>query len=367
MKDPMNIFFGGLADFTEEVPVPQKEEGSEPVIEEVADPEQIPTKERQVEVQVNVGEEPKQDGQTIDREKSRTEDQANSTETAKLLRELNYATRAAEGMQRGHIFQGNEDYGNFISNSLYGVVNVFGHIVNMAGTLLTRSFADFKRGELTEYLGSNITLMSRINDTSNYDIVKNLLIFTPRGMQGNFKDATKSLLKFLDVVKMPEYVKSIKSVFADMAKAIEKDNKSSFDRTVVSVSKMVNLTEADKAFNASNKFFTQRTNDKDAFRKQFSSMEDFCDFVSLVKDSEIHLRYVISVNDSLKDIEKSLEHIYAAGKNIDKNQLNTLVKSIRLLAGSFENYSTVIDDLSRVGHNTLLNIMKVRKELNYIN
>ena len=65
--------------------------------------------------------------------------------------------------------------------------------VSNAANLLFRGWRDFKRSELNAYLSSNVTLLSRINDESNYPLLNRFKLYIPEGMVGKYPDAFQLL------------------------------------------------------------------------------------------------------------------------------------------------------------------------------
>ena len=137
--------------------------------------EQIHTGDKQVDIVVDVG------NRSVESANYRKQD------TEQMLRVLNRCIKMSFEIDRR--FAGNEDIGGLVSNGLYGIVNVVGHIVSNAANLLFRGWRDFKRSELNAYLSSNVTLLSRINDESNYQFLNRFKLYTPEGMVGKYPDA----------------------------------------------------------------------------------------------------------------------------------------------------------------------------------
>lgn len=327
------------------------EEHSEPVDLNETKEEQIHTGDKRVDIVVDVG--------------NRSVESANykKNDTEEMLTVLNRCIKMSFDIDKR--FAGEEDIGGFVSNGLYGIVNVVGHIVSNAANLLFRGWRDFKRSELNAYLSSNVTLMSRINDESNYKYLDKFKLYIPEGMAGKYPDAFKSLVDYLDMIDMRKTVFMAQDSIDLLAKLLRNKRLTDFDHEVNIINAVVNNQEFDKKFKETEKYFTTKKNCDSEFQIQFASMSDFAEFVDELRSGDEYLRDVSTVYDTIRKIENSLAAICDDKNNLSKQDISHIAGVIRTLAVRVDNYATCINDMNRLQHNIYENIKAIRTKLKY--
>lgn len=313
--------------------------------------EQIHTGDKQVDIVVDVG------NRSVESANYRKQD------TEQMLRVLNRCIKMSFEIDRR--FAGNEDIGGLISNGLYGIVNVVGHIVSNAANLLFRGWRDFKRSELSAYLSSNVTLLSRINDESNYQLLNRFKLYIPEGMVGKYPDAFQSLVAYLNIIDMRMSVVYARDSIELLAKHLKNKKLNDFERELDNLNAIVNNQEVDKKFKETEKYFTTKKNHESEFQTQFSSMGDFATFVDGLCNADGYLRDVSSVYSTVQNIEKLLGAICEDKDALSKKDVSYIASVIRSLAAHVDNYATCINDVNRLQHNTYENIKAIRNRLKY--
>ena len=313
--------------------------------------EQIHTGDKQVDIVVDVG------NRSVESANYRKQD------TEQMLRVLNRCIKMSFEIDRR--FAGNEDIGGLISNGLYGIVNVVGHIVSNAANLLFRGWRDFKRSELSAYLSSNVTLMSRIDDESNYQLLNRFKLYIPEGMVGKYPDAFQSLVAYLNIIDMRMSVVYARDSIELLAKHLKNKKLNDFERELDNLNAIVNNQEVDKKFKETEKYFTTKKNHESEFQTQFSSMGDFAKFVDELCNADGYLRDVSSVYSTVQNIEKLLSAICEDKDALSKKDVSYIASVIRSLAAHVDNYATCINDVNRLQHNTYENIKAIRNRLKY--
>lgn len=313
--------------------------------------EQIHTGDKQVDIVVDVG--------------NRSVESANykKNDTDKMLTVLNRCIKMSFDIDKR--FAGEEDIGGFVSNGLYGIVNVVGHIVSNFNNLLFRGWRDFKRSELRAYLSSNVTLLSRIDDESNYQLLDRFKLYTPEGMVGKYPDAFQSLVDYLDMIDMKKTVFMAQDSIELLAKLLRNKRLTDFERELDVVNAVVNNQEVDKKFKETEKYFTTKRNHECEFQTQFASMNEFVKFVEELCFADGYLQDVSSVFDTVEKIEKSVAIICDEKTSLSKKDISYLAGVIRTLAICVDNYATCINDVNRLQHNTYENIKAIRNRLKY--
>ena len=356
MKDSILFYIPSYEDFAENIEPIKKEEGAIDEPTEVVDLNEkketaVETGDKHVDIVVDVG--------------NRSVEAANyrKSETDAMLAILHRSEMV--GIEFSKRIPGTESEGDFLSNALYGVVNVVGHVVSNFSNLLFRGWRDFKRGELRAYLSSNVTLLSRIDDESNYNLLNGFKLYIPEGMVGKYADAYNSLIDYLDTLNMEDTVDSVYEQLKDILNKVKNGNNSDFNRDVVAINKTVDSAELNKKFKNTEKYFTTKKVHEDVFQKQFSSMNEFADLVKNVVYSDSILRGVSSIYSTIEKIENVVKTIYKFKGNLNKNDISALASSLRLIATSIDNYATCVNDISRVQHNLCENIKAIRSRLHY--
>lgn len=327
------------------------EEHSEPVDLNETKEEQIHTGDKRVDIVVDVG--------------NRSVESANykKNDTEAMLTVLNRCIKMSFDIDKR--FAGEEDIGGFVSNGLYGIVNIVGHILSNATNLLFRGWRDFKRSELNAYLSSNVTLMGRINDESNYKYLNKFKLYIPEGMAGKYPDAFKSLVDYLDMIDMKKTVTMAQDSIDSLAKRLRNKKLTNFERELNNINGVVNNREFDKKFKETEKYFTTKKNHDSEFQIQFASMSDFAEFVDELCTGDEYLRDVSSVYETVQKIEKSLAVICDDKDNLSKQDVSYIASAIRTLAVRVDNYATCINDMNRLQHNVYENIKAIRSKLKY--
>lgn len=260
---------------------------------------------------------------------------------------------------------GQEGLTDVLKRALFGLLNIIGHVVNLFKTGLFYGWRDFKRSELQEYCDSNFVTYKVLMDEDNFNLFRTLKVECPRGMMGMYRPAVDALLKYLNGLAMGSR--------ADQLKAMVKDIFDNVCRNTLQMSSYVRRTNgellprqlADDYATLGKKYFTSGSRDRDDFEKLFDSVSDVYGMVETVKDADSHLREVAVVHDRLMDINEIVnEMITNRSDNISATQVKDLVSIIRAIAFSFDRYSVVVTDLSRVGHNLTLDLRRMRDAKN---
>ena len=283
------------------------------------------------------------------------------TQMAKVYNRLNYI----ESLLKNQTGLGMEGLSDLLKRALFGIVNIIGHVVKLFSTGLFYGWRDFKRSELQEYCDSNMMTVSEIMEEKNFAAYRKLQIECPRGMQGMYSPAVSSLLKYLNDLDMGARSKEICAMINDLVDDVRRSNlqvNAYVRRTNGSV--LPKTLETDYT-TLSKKYFTSGSRDKDSFEKLFDSVSEAKSIVNDVKDADSHLREVATVHDRLMDVNSAVnDMITNHADKINATQVTDLVNLIRAIAFSFDRYSVVVNDLTRVGHNLVIDIRRMRDAVN---
>lgn len=338
----------GLEDFLDEVPVPTKEEGGNDLPEPVdLDNQEI------ISDNVDI---------TIDIEDNRDEGRQLKLQAEKerMQNSLAVLERITRNTARGYV--GQEDFSSFIKNSITSIVNILGHVTNLFSTALFHGWRDFKRSELTEYSDSNRATMARLY-SADFIAVSSLTVPTPQGMQGTYFQALSSLQAFLKELNMLDRSTKMLRMTETILQDIVKTN-STFTAHVKDAHRTTKPASLDKLFKDTCKFFTSKKDDKNTFKNLFSNIKEYETTVKMCIDMDVHLRTVAGVHNRLLEIEGVVTKIIDKAESLDRQQVDDLVKMVKLFADTFDQYATIINDLSRVNHNLTFVTMNMRSFLN---
>ena len=283
------------------------------------------------------------------------------TQMLKVYNRLDYI----ESLLKAQSGVGMEGLTDTIKRALFGIVNIIGHVVNLFTTGLFYGWRDFKRSELQEYCDSNVLTVSSLMSEKNFGVYRTLQVECPRGMQGMYRPAVTALLKYLNDLDMGARSKEICAMIERLVDDVHRNNLqvNTYVRqthgSILPKKLEVDYTTLGK------KYFTSGSRDKDTFEKLFDSVSDVKDIVDDVKDADSHLREVATVHDRLMTINSAVNDMIT--NHVDKikaAQINDLVNLIRDIAFSFDRYSVVVNDLTRVGHNLVIDIRRMRDAVN---
>ena len=259
---------------------------------------------------------------------------------------------------------GNEDFLNFIKNTLTGIVNVFGHLLGVIKVSLFSILYNFKRGELSDYVSSNYLTFKRICADDNYDELIKFKIDTPQGMKGTYINALSKLDEFLDKLDMSHRASRIE----DISKSILKDSESkntSFTSTVNLAIKEFKTTEISMMYNNLGRIFTNSHDATMEFGKAFSSQKEYKTVCDKCMDGDSYLRAVAGVYDRLQNTNDNLNKLLTRSDSfLSKNNLQDLSTITRYFAVMFDSYAVVIQDRLRIDHNLFMVTRNIRRRLN---
>lgn len=343
-----DTLFPGFEDAVDDIPLPTRQGGEtvEPLTLDPNGPDIPEPAHADIVIDINKNRE----GETV---------VVHGDDTRQMLLELDRIDLVAKNMCRGLV--GTEDFASVMKNAVYGIVNIVGHIVSLFTTYLFDGWRDFKRGEVTEYLQSNVSLKMRMNNAEFYNTVMNTEIETPQGMKGTYPEALKSLTDFLNELNMLKRSRELKECFSEISDAVADGMpKNQFNTLVMSVNKVVTNPKIKTLYDKTGKFFTDNKDGTGIVKDHFSSHRDFIEFIENVSAADEYLREIAAVYDNLMAIENDMNDIYRNSDKVDKNQLTNLAVKVRQVAEIFDQYATVCNDLNRVGHNTLIMLEDLR-------
>lgn len=256
---------------------------------------------------------------------------------------------------------GNEGFFDF----LRGVGNIIGHVVNLAATGLFRGWRDFKRSELEEFCDSNVFSVKAIY-AGDYNLVRDMKVDLPIGMKGTYQNAVDVLTDYLNYLDMSARSKELGKLMLTIYDDV-KDGDINMSRHTATVNQKLIPQDVRTRFEKLNKIFTDDKNDTDTFGKQFSSMTAYRSLIQKVLSADSYLRAVSGVYSNLEWINSIVCNAVALyekkkddpGVKENAKQLVTIVKAVAEL---FDTYSICVNDLSRIGHNLTLVMMRLREE-----
>lgn len=259
-----------------------------------------------------------------------------------------------------------ENIGNFMFRGLTGVVNVFGHILNLFRTALFDGWRDFKRSELTAYCQSNIATISYLKHNGQvFDQCANISLYVPQGMVSNYSKTLDSMLAFLNELNLLDMSKQMLEVSDNILTNVRASNKVFGDVIRDVYAKYSNTTRLNLLFSETEKHMTTRKDDEmlcsKAFPDRSKGFSDVVDTLTTVGNS--HLQSVASIHSRMVEIEETVKEIAENidGKDLTRQQLDMLSKIARVWATHFDRFATVINDVYRIDHNVTLDIVQIRK------
>lgn len=254
---------------------------------------------------------------------------------------------------------GNEGFTDF----LRGLGNVIGHVLNLAATGLFHGWRDFKRSELTAYCDSNVFTMRAIY-SADYNQLRQMRVDLPRGMHGTYTKAFATLVEYINYLDMSSRAKQFRELLKEILSDAQKSKINMSTHTSTVNQKLV-PKDIQTKFDALGKIFTSDDTDTDTFGKQFANMNEFKTVVTDCINADSYLRAVAGVYSYLEeiyDVVNKLVNNY--GETMGKENAQELANVVRAIANVFDIYSVCMNDLSRIGHNLTMIILRLRNELN---
>lgn len=334
-------------DTIQQIPVPTKEEGAseDPPVEDLDDKD--PHNPDDVDIVIDIS------------DFNRTEER--QTELALWRNTLLYQLQPVELYVRNYNLQRVAGQEGFIANAVTGIANVIGHVVNLFNAGVLNGWRNFKRGELTAYVDSNLATMARIYRADFY-LIEDVEIDTPQGMKGTYHQALDALTMYLTKLNMLQLsnkmLKTMEAIESDMHKA-----NPSFTSKVKDANREFADPNVKKLFDDTSTFFTSEKFDRQRFQDVFTGMGDYEAVIKMSIKSDDQLRQVSSVHSRLMDIQKVTGRIVDEADKLNKTQIEDLAKVARTMAETFDNYATGCADLIRVQHNLTENTKVIRKKL----
>ena len=341
----------GLQDFVEDIPVPTQEEGGNTLPEPKNLDDEDPKDPTNVDIVIDIGDSGRSEDTQMKFQQQREQ----------LIAQLHMLEYLSNNEKLGYI--GQEGFVSALKNSVTGLANIMGHILNLFKTSLFDGWRDFKRSELAEYSDSNRFTMGRLYSSENFQKVAFLQVDTPKGMIGSYIDAIASLQKFLDMLNMldrsTKMLRMTETIYTDIVKV-----NPSFSSHVNDVYREMTPPLVAKYFDETSKIFTARKDDKQQFRTLFKDMREYETCVKQCIHMDSHLRAVASVHSRMEDISQLVDKIIENADKMTRPQVDDLVKMVRMYAETFDRYAVVINDLNRVNHNLTFVTMSIRQALN---
>ncbi len=293
---------------------------------------------------------------TIDTTQMRVDSKYNFKATEEIVTTMEDMIVAMKGE-----FPAGEGIGSFLAKMLVGIANSMSRIVEMGRVAIFHSLRDFKRSELTAYVANHRFTMPRIYK-GDFELVKDLELDRPQGMQGTYKQAAGYLTEFLKVINMQQRTQEILTLI----KAIHSDAKSTgtFKEHIANGNRRFDIKEIEQAFNNSAKSFTTKTDaGKKPFTELFSSLVEVGEVVNEVLTYDPELQSVTGIQAKMKEMEKYLLDICNLVDNVDRAQVEDLARLVRAFAITFDRYAVVINDVNRINHNLVYCLEDLRKPL----
>lgn len=257
---------------------------------------------------------------------------------------------------------GQEGLFDSIKKGLTGIVNIFGHLVNLFGTTLFHGWRDFKRGEMQDYSDSNRLTMTRLYAADNYYALTKVEVDTPKGMIGTYSQALNALDTFLDTIRMTDRA----SLMVEVSRAISTDAKKqnpTFTSHVKSFSKQYDNRDILGLFNSCSRIFTNKSVSRNTFENLFASQSEYERVCKRCMDGDSYLRAVATVHDRLEETTKNFDNLLNHSANLTNNDLKELSRITRYFAEAFDMYGVCIQDRLRIDHNLTLVTKTIRKAL----
>jgi len=260
-----------------------------------------------------------------------------------------------------------EGFMSNVTNGLYGLGNIVGHILNLFRTGLFDGWRDFKRSELRAYVQSNEFTMLRFNSPNYSSACMSLELEVPEGMVSSYDTTLNALFAFLDELNLNEVSKNVLETADTILVSLRAQNGKFNDIVRDVYSDYSNNAAVENKFRDTERHMTTKRVDKMKFKEAypggFRELKDVVEKVITTGNS--HLQSVASIHSRMEETEELMGAIakLVDVKSIGRQQLDQLSKIARVWAYNFDKFATIINDVYRIDHNITGNIMQCRKFL----
>lgn len=279
---------------------------------------------------------------------------------AEYIGHLNVIDRTVRMHSRGMI--GQEDFMDSVKRALTGIVNIFGHLLNLLKTTVFHGWRDFKQGELSDYAASNSLTMVRLYQDDIYYALTKVVVDMPKGMQGTYAEALHSLDDFLNVTNMLLRASKMEAISETILEDAYKKNPA-FSSHVRDTASLFDNRDTLSAYNKTTKYFTSKSIAKEEFGKLFTNQAEFEQVCKTCMEGDAHLRAVAAVHEKLENTEKNFTKLLDSQYAFNNKELDDISRIIRRFAECFDMYAVVIQDRLRIDHNLTLVVRTIRKSL----
>lgn len=279
---------------------------------------------------------------------------------AEYIGHLNVIDRTVRMHSRGMI--GQEDFMDSVKRALTGIVNIFGHLLNLLKTTVFHGWRDFKQGELSDYAASNSLTMVRLYQDDIYYALTKVVVDMPKGMQGTYAEALHSLDDFLNITNMLLRASKMEAISETILEDAYKKNPA-FSSHVRDTASLFDNRDTLSAYNKTTKYFTSKSIAKEEFGKLFTSQAEFEQVCKTCMEGDAHLRAVAAVHEKLENTEKNFTKLLDSQYAFNNKELDDISRIIRRFAECFDMYAVVIQDRLRIDHNLTLVVRTIRKSL----
>ena len=260
---------------------------------------------------------------------------------------------------------GSEDFGNAITRFFAGIGNILFHMIHTFKTNIFKFYKTLTRTELVYYKESNELSFRRILNC-DYEMVKELSVPVPHKFNSTYLIATQNILDFLDTLDLKARLNLYEKHVEDLKNKVLSSDIHSDDLIIMPIEDLPGITTKFKITN--NNFNGSFVREK-KFKEVFTSPTDLSATVDFLLNKGADYQYeVSSIMSSLDSIANEFDTILSfLQKNkgtMSKNQLMDLSKLTMGLAKFFDMYGVVIQDLSKVDHNTIEVLKVIRNQFN---
>lgn len=288
-----------------------------------------------------------------------------SSEFKRVLQQLTVYDNMLTNLK---LSSGNEGLGSGILKIFVGVADLFIKTSNTFKTNLIKFYKPLKRSEIREFSESH-TLKIRSIEKLSYLTVKDIRIYKPYGMEGEFLPAVISVKDMYDRMTLSDNAKAFIDALTDIRRQLSR-NEIIYKEKIIPIANsiapiMSNATQQHDKINRSI-FTTKRLPESFSFFTGYKNMNDFYTVRKTLLDMEVYLSSVNNILRQTEIIDSLLGDItgyLTEDKEVDERFIRSLSDTVRYFAIAFDYYGIYVNRQMMLEHNHILNVSELFKSI----
>jgi hypothetical protein len=279
----------------------------------------------------------------------------------------NEIIRKIKLMNNEVVLAGNESFQPAFESIINSIGNILGHIKNLFRVNIFKLFSKLKRSEYRYFYDSNASSIKAILRLP-YEQLIDIPCYIPEILSSSYNEATLLCINFLNYLDIVSKLKAIDANAENILRSMKDTN----GQNLLAIHTPINLSisEISSSFKKYNQVWKgSSTSQKRDFRVLFKKTTALKETHEAFLNAEEHFLTVACVEKYIDKLENQVQdfvHSYERNEIqiADKRILLNMSNYCKDIAYICDYYSTTMLDLSRLEHNFILNMKKIRSKTN---